>query len=132
MYFSIKLPVKFQDCFVNSILESSSKYIILTFPRSKTLLAVQKDSERMWKYERYSLVFEYHNHLHMVPPFALISYIWQLVVYIYSKCTKKENQPLKSLSKLPTISFCLFRLYIFFCFCRSTTFVSSAYQNNLQ
>ena len=98
--FSGNLPASFQDCFARRIWESSSKYIILLFLLSKTFSAVQENSDQIWKYERYNLVFEYHKHTGVVPPFPLLSQIWLLTLYIYSKFTIKENKPLKKLGKV--------------------------------
>ena len=47
---------------------------------SYTFEKVQEDSDKVWKFQRYDLILEYHNRPNLVPPFIIITHNWNRAV----------------------------------------------------
>ena len=107
----LEVSLNFWNSFAGHPGETASDCII-NFFFSNTFSDVQEKSDQIWKYERYSLVIEYHNRSGLVPPFILLSHIWLFLQYIHRKYTSKEN---KSPQNLRTFNFLSFS-YMYVCF----------------
>lgn len=55
---------------------------ITLFSFSNTFDRVEHDTDRIWKFLRYSLVCEYLSRPPLPTPFSLLAYIWQLAIHI--------------------------------------------------
>ncbi len=60
--------------------------ILLLF--SNTFDHLQTDTDRIWKFQRYSLVCEYLSRPALPPPFIFFSHLWRLALYISARCCK--------------------------------------------
>lgn len=61
---------------------------IVSFPvlNSYTFEKVQDNSEKVWRYYRYGLIYEYFDRPTLAPPLIIISHIWRISKYIYRSC----------------------------------------------
>ncbi|CAF3029659.1 unnamed protein product [Rotaria sp. Silwood2] len=57
---------------------------------SNTFDRLHNDTDRIWKFQRYSLVCEYLSRPAMPPPFILFSHLWRFVLYSLSHCTTSQ------------------------------------------
>jgi len=57
---------------------------------SNTFDRLQTDTDRIWKFQRYSLVCEYLSRPALPPPLILFSHIWRFTLYILFKCCKSD------------------------------------------
>ena len=55
---------------------------------SNTFDRLQTDTDRIWKFQRYSLICEYLARPSLPPPFMLISHIWRFTLYGLTRFTK--------------------------------------------
>ncbi|XP_057305453.1 transient receptor potential cation channel subfamily M member 7-like isoform X1 [Hydractinia symbiolongicarpus] len=60
---------------------------------NNTYNTVQINSERIWRFQRYYLVDEYHRRPAIPIPFIIISHFILLVKWLLSKCKKTKNIP---------------------------------------
>ncbi|CAF4710111.1 unnamed protein product, partial [Rotaria sp. Silwood2] len=51
---------------------------------------LHNDTDRIWNFQRYSLVCEYLSRPAIPPPFILFSHLWRFVLYTLSHCTKSQ------------------------------------------
>ncbi|CAF3941979.1 unnamed protein product [Rotaria sp. Silwood2] len=57
---------------------------------SNTFDRLHNDTDRIWKFQRYSLVCEYLSRPAIPPPFILLAHLWRFVLYISAHCTKSQ------------------------------------------
>ncbi|CAF2960103.1 unnamed protein product [Rotaria sp. Silwood2] len=57
---------------------------------SNTFDRLQSNADRIWKFQRYSLVCEYLSRPSLPPPFIFLSHCGRLTLYILAKCCKSE------------------------------------------
>lgn len=57
-------------------------------PFRNTFNHLHSDTDRIWKYQRYSLVNEYLSRPSLPPPFILISHFWRFALHIFAKYFK--------------------------------------------
>ncbi|CAF3642332.1 unnamed protein product, partial [Rotaria sp. Silwood1] len=50
-----------------------------------TIQNVQMQSHRIWRYQRFLLVYEYNNKPPLPPPFNTIYYLYRMILYIIEK-----------------------------------------------
>ena len=62
------------------------KYFFFLF--SNVFDRLQTDTDRIWKFQRYSLVCEYLSRPSLPPPFILFAHLWQASIYVLSRCCK--------------------------------------------
>ncbi|CAF0789998.1 unnamed protein product [Adineta ricciae] len=55
---------------------------------SNTFDRLQNDTDRIWKFQRYSLICEYLSRPSLPPPFIVFSHIWRLALYALSPCIR--------------------------------------------
>jgi hypothetical protein len=53
---------------------------------SNTFDRLQNDTDRIWKFQRYSLVCEYLSRPSLPPPFIIFSHAWRLALWLSAKC----------------------------------------------
>ena len=87
------------------------------FSFSKTFDYIQSDADRIWKFQRYSLVCEYLERPPLPPPLIIFSHGWRICANVCSRLCKSkkptisEPQNQKNFSKILRIScFCIFTL----------------------
>ncbi|CAF4144539.1 unnamed protein product, partial [Rotaria sp. Silwood1] len=51
---------------------------------------LQNDTDRIWKFQRYSLICEYLSRPSLPPPFILFSHLWRLTLHTLSLCSKSK------------------------------------------
>ncbi|CAF4817676.1 unnamed protein product [Rotaria sp. Silwood1] len=54
---------------------------------SNTFYRLQTDTDRIWKFQRYSLICEYLSQPSIPPPFIFLSHLWRLILYILAQYT---------------------------------------------
>jgi hypothetical protein len=52
---------------------------------SSTFQDVQENTDQIWKFQRYRLVFEYYDSPILPPPFNIIAYFFSMVQYVMNK-----------------------------------------------
>lgn len=57
---------------------------------SNTFDRLQSDTDRIWKFQRYSLVCEYLSRPSLPPPFIFISHLWRSTLHILAKSCTSE------------------------------------------
>lgn len=57
---------------------------------SNTFDRLQSDTDRIWKFQRYSLVCEYLSRPSLPPPFIFISHLWRSTLHILAKYCDSE------------------------------------------
>eukprot|EP00794_Sanderia_malayensis_P009473 gene9473-10461_t len=57
---------------------------------NNTYSEVQTNSNKIWKFQRYHLIFEYSRRPVLVPPFVMINHVISLCKHIYRKCKQKQ------------------------------------------
>ena len=57
---------------------------------SNTFDRFQNDTDRIWKFQRYSLICEYLSRPTLPPPFILITHIWRFTLYALTRCIKSS------------------------------------------
>ncbi|CAF3667461.1 unnamed protein product [Rotaria sp. Silwood1] len=68
---------------------------------SNTFDRLQNDTDRIWKFQRYSLICEYLSRPSIPPPFIFVAHLWRLILTTLSLCSKsswireKHDQHLK-------------------------------------
>ena len=65
---------------------------------SNTYQNVQKNSEKIWKFERYHLINEYDKRPPLPPPFILLCHIYMLIVFLNDTYHGGSQQQEKHLS----------------------------------
>ncbi|CAF3840513.1 unnamed protein product [Adineta steineri] len=55
---------------------------------SNTFDRLQTDTDRIWKFQRYSLVCEYLSRPSLPPPFIFISHLWRFILYTSARCCR--------------------------------------------
>ncbi|KAL3875817.1 hypothetical protein ACJMK2_033732 [Sinanodonta woodiana] len=60
---------------------------------SYTFQQVQEQSENVWRFYRFSLVYEYYDRPFLCPPFLIFSHIFRFVRYVLRKCGCKISKP---------------------------------------
>lgn len=63
----------FQRAWLNFDIKRSNFF----FLSSHTFQMVQDNSEKVWKFHRYSLVYEYYDRPTIVPPFIIVNHIFR-------------------------------------------------------
>ena len=53
---------------------------------SYTFEKIQEGSDRVWKFQRYDLILEYHDRPTLVPPFMILSHIFIFIKWIVQMC----------------------------------------------
>lgn len=53
---------------------------------SYTFEKIQEGSDRVWKFQRYDLIREYHDRPTLVPPIMIISHIFIFIQWIVQMC----------------------------------------------
>ncbi|CAF4301007.1 unnamed protein product, partial [Rotaria sordida] len=48
------------------------------------------DTDRIWKFQRYSLICEYLSRPSIPPPFILFSHLWRFALYTLTSCCKSS------------------------------------------
>ncbi|UJR33550.1 hypothetical protein I4U23_020992 [Adineta vaga] len=57
---------------------------------SNTFDRLQTDTDRIWKFQRYSLICEYLSRPSLPPPFIFISHLWRFILYISARCIRSQ------------------------------------------
>jgi len=57
---------------------------------SYTFGVIQENSAKVWRYYRYSLIYEYYSKPVLAPPLIILSHIWRLGRYIYHLCWDRD------------------------------------------
>ncbi|CAF1487785.1 unnamed protein product, partial [Rotaria sordida] len=57
---------------------------------SNTFDRLQTDTDRIWKFQRYSLICEYLSRPSIPPPFILFSHLWRFALYTLTSCCKSS------------------------------------------
>ena len=60
--------------------------MFFSFYSSYTFERVQEDSDKVWKFQRYELIAEYHDRPLFFPPLIFISHILVFVRWIWQLC----------------------------------------------
>ena len=69
---------------------------------SYTFELIQEDSDKVWKFQRYDLVLEYHNRPMFSPPLILIGHLFVFIRWVWQLCRCGNPPPEgSSMSKLP-------------------------------
>lgn len=88
----------------------------LLFSSSNTYDEIETASNKIWRYQRYGLVFDYYYKPLLVPPLSIVYYAFLLVKFIFKSIKdlivkkKVEKDNLKSFLKDPIFGrskFCL-------------------------
>jgi hypothetical protein len=58
---------------------------------------VQENSDQIWKYQRYKLVYEYADAAFFPPPIAFLFYFYLIVKWIRKIATQNRRKPKKSI-----------------------------------
>ena len=58
---------------------------------SNTFGMIQAHAEKYWKFHRYSLIREYYYRPTFVPPFIIISHLYNFGRYVFSICCGRHN-----------------------------------------
>ena len=58
---------------------------------SNTFTTIQANAEKYWKFQRYSLIREYYYRPSFVPPFIIISHVYNVLRYGISVCFGRHN-----------------------------------------
>ncbi|CAF0905041.1 unnamed protein product [Rotaria sordida] len=58
---------------------------------SNTFDRLQHDTDRIWKFQRYSLICEYLSRPSLPPPFIFFSHVWRLTLSILARCCKSSS-----------------------------------------
>lgn len=58
---------------------------------SSTFQDVQDNTDQIWKFQRYRLVFEYYDSPIFPPPINIISYLFSLIHYMKNKSRLKKK-----------------------------------------
>ncbi len=56
--------------------------IIEFFVSSKTYSTIQQESDSIWKYQRYSLIYEYFHKLALPPPLVVLTFVTYLMSWL--------------------------------------------------
>ena len=75
---------------------------------SDTFQKVQDNSEKVWRFHRFSLVYEYYERPALFPPLILLNHIYRAVRWLVVRCSKCCNKGIhtrNSFSKSPSYSF---------------------------
>ncbi|CAF4439870.1 unnamed protein product, partial [Adineta steineri] len=51
---------------------------------------LQNDTDRIWKFQRYSLICEYLSRPSLPPPFIIFCHLWRFILYAVSPCLKSS------------------------------------------
>lgn len=51
---------------------------------------MQTDTDRIWKFQRYALVYEYLSRPVLPPPLILFAHVWRLTFFLLSRCCKSK------------------------------------------
>ena len=78
---------------------------------SSTFQSVEEKNDKIWKLQRYSLVFEYKESSFFPPPFNLIGYLFEMIQEICTFSKEKGSILLKI-----TSNFEIFRFKSFYFF----------------
>lgn len=87
---------------------SPSPYFLLHFNRliitfyivcSYTFELIQEDSDKVWKFQRYDLVHEYHSRPLFSPPLILIGHFFVFIRWIWQLCRCGNPPKGSSMSK---------------------------------
>ncbi len=62
-------------------------------PKSNVYESIEADSKKIWKLQRYGLVFEYYNKPFLPPPFVLFSFVIYLVKTLIRIIVERKNVP---------------------------------------
>ncbi|CAF1256388.1 unnamed protein product [Adineta steineri] len=57
---------------------------------SNTFDRLQNDTDRIWKFQRYSLICEYLSRPSLPPPFIIFCHLWRFILYAVSPCLKSS------------------------------------------
>ncbi|CAF0727257.1 unnamed protein product [Adineta ricciae] len=57
---------------------------------SNTFDRLQTDTDRIWKFQRYSLVCEYLSRPSLPPPLILVSHFWRFILYTSARCIRSQ------------------------------------------
>ena len=73
---------------------------------SSTFQQVQENTDKIWKFQRYRLVFEYYGSSIFPPPLTFIGYIISFVIFIRQKTfTKLKGVKIESINAINIIIF---------------------------
>lgn len=59
-----------------------------SFLFSNTFDRLQTDTDRIWKFQRYSLICEYLSRPSLPPPLILFSHLWRFILHVLTPCLK--------------------------------------------
>ncbi|CAF0751348.1 unnamed protein product [Adineta ricciae] len=57
---------------------------------SNTFDRLQTDTDRIWKFQRYSLVCEYLSRPSLPPPLIIVSHFWRFILYTSARCIRSQ------------------------------------------
>ena len=60
--------------------------LLLFFSHSYTFEKIQEGSDRVWKFQRYNLIREYHDRPTLVPPLMIFSHMLMFLKWIIQIC----------------------------------------------
>lgn len=63
---------------------------------SDTFQKVQDNSEKVWRYHRFSLVYEYYERPALFPPFIILNHMFRAVRWMINKCGNCCGDSLRS------------------------------------
>lgn len=86
---SIKLPS-------SALLSAAQALPLFVFLYSFTFEEVQDNTDRIWKFQRYELIKEYHSRPAAPPPFIILSHLY---IFIRSVVLCRPQSPCKDFSK---------------------------------
>lgn len=91
---------RFRCCIFNAR-NATEKVINVVFLLlfSYTFELIQEDSDKVWKFQRYDLVQEYHNRPMFSPPLILIGHLFIFIRWIWQLCRCGNPPQGSSMSK---------------------------------
>ena len=81
------IEVKYASILIPSKIERRKAPFLLF---SNTFDRLQTDTDRIWKFQRYSLVCEYLSRPSLPPPFIFFSHLWRFALYTLARCNKAK------------------------------------------
>lgn len=68
------------------------KNLVICTVHSKKIEGVEKDSNELWRYQRFRLVTEYKEKAGLPPPFSILWYLAEIILWCYRKLSCKPHQ----------------------------------------
>lgn len=56
-----------------------------------TFSKVQDNSEKVWRFYRYGLIYDYFERPALAPPLIIFSHLWRIIGYFYQRCVQEEK-----------------------------------------